>query len=155
MNYITTVRYAQTQDDGLTKTVTEQYLIHSAANFADAENLAYKQAAGAGADGIEDVTAIKRTNICDIIHPSDDRSEAEGQRWYKAKLALITLDEKTGKERKTAVNHIVLARDIADARNIIVAYMRGSVTDYEIATLDETKIVSVISASSHDGDAER
>lgn len=151
MNYITTVRMTQTQEDGLSKTITEQYLIRSAATFADAENLTYKEVAGAGEN--EDVTAIKRTTICDIITPSGDRSEAE-ERWYKAKLSLITLDEKTGKERKTAVTHLVLARDIADARNVIVAYMRGSVTDYEIATLDETKIVSVISASSHD-DCER
>lgn len=148
MNYLTTVRMTQTQEDGLSKTITEQYLIRSAATFADAENLTYKEVAGAGEN--EDVTAIKRTNICDIIRPSNDRSEADNDKWYKAKLSLITLDEKTGKERKTAVTHLVLARDIADARNVIVAYMRGSVTDYEIATLDETKIVSVISASSHD-----
>lgn len=146
MNYITTVRMTQAQEDGLSKTITEQYFIHSAATFADAEDLTYKEVAGGGEN--EDVTAIKRTNICDIIRPTDERSEE--QRWYKAKLSLITLDEKTGKERKTAVTHLVLARDIADARNVLVAYMRGSVSDYEIATLDETKIVRVISASSHD-----
>ena len=152
MNYITTVRYAQTQDDGLTKTVTEQYLIHSAATFADAENLAYNKVAGEGEN--IDVTAIKRSNISNVIKRADD-SMADNDKWYKAKLTFITINEATGKERKTTVNYLVIAQDISVARNRIVDYMRGSVTDYEIATLDETKIVSVVPASSHDGDAER
>ncbi len=140
-NYLTTVRYTQTQPDGMSKTITEQYLVCDAANFADAENLTYEKVAGDG-DNI-DVTAIKRSNISNVIKRADD-SMADDDKWYKAKLTFITINEKTGKERKTTVYYLVIAQDISVARNRIVDYMRGSVTDYEIVTLDETKIVSVL-----------
>ena len=140
-NYLTTVRYTQTQPDGMSKTITEQYFVFDAANFAEAENLTYKKVAGDG-DNI-DVTAIKRTNISNVIKRADD-SHADDDKWYKAKLTFITLNEATGKERKTIVNYLVVAQDISIARNRIVDFMRGSISDYEISTLDETKIVSVL-----------
>lgn len=140
-NYLTTVRYALTQSDGMSKVITEQYFVFDAANFADAENLTYNKVAGDGEN--IDVTAIKRSNISNVIKRADD-SMADNDKWYKAKLTFITINEATGKERKTTVNYLVIAQDISVARNRIVDYMRGSVTDYEIATLDETKIVSVI-----------
>lgn len=140
-NYLTTVRYAQTQSDGISKTVTEQYFVWDAANFADAENLTYKKVAGDG-DNI-DVTAIKRSNISEVIKRADD-PYSDDDKWYKAKLTFITLNEATGKERKVAVNYLVIAQDISIARNRIVDFMRGSISDYEISTLDETKIVSVL-----------
>ena len=140
-NYLTTVRYAQTQPDGMSKTITEQYFVFDAANFAEAENLTYKKVAGDG-DNI-DVTAIKRTNISEVIKRADD-SYSDDDKWYKAKLTFITLNEVTGKERKVTVNYLVIAQDISIARNRIVDFMRGSISDYEISTLDETKIVSVL-----------
>ena len=140
-NYLTTVRYAQTQPDGMSKTITEQYFVFDAANFAEAENLTYKHVAGDG-DSI-DVTAIKRTNISEVIKRADD-SYSDDDKWYKAKLTFITLNEATGKERKVTVNYLVIAQDISIARNRIVDFMCGSISDYEISTLDETKIVSVL-----------
>ena len=140
-NYLTTVRYAQTQPDGMSKTITEQYFVQDAANFADAENITYNKVFGDG-DNI-DVTAIKRSNIVEVIKRADD-SYSDDDKWYKAKLTFTTLNEATGKERKVAVNYLVVAQDISIARNRIVDFMRGSISDYEISTLDETKIVSVL-----------
>ena len=140
-NYLTTVRYAQTQPDGMSKTITEQYFVWDAANFADAENITYNKVFGDG-DNI-DVTAIKRSNIVEVIKRADD-SYSDDDKWYKAKLTFTTLNEATGKERKTTVNYLAVAQDISIARNRIVDFMRGSISDYEISTLDETKIVSVL-----------
>ena len=140
-NYLTTVRYAQTQPDGMSKTITEQYFVWDAANFADAENITYNKVFGDG-DNI-DVTAIKRSNIVEVIKRADD-SYSNDDKWYKAKLTFTTLNEATGKERKTTVSYLVVAQDISIARNRIVDFMRGSISDYEISTLDETKIVSVL-----------
>ncbi len=139
-NYLTTVRYAQTQPDGMSKTITEQYFVWDADNFADAENITCNKVAGDG-DNI-DVTAIKRTNITEVIKRADDSYSDD--KWYKAKLTFTTLNEVTGKERKVTVNYLVIAQDISIARNRIVDFMRGSISDYEISTLDETKIVSVL-----------
>ncbi len=40
-NYLTTVRFTQTQPDGMSKTITEQYFVWDADNFAEAENITY------------------------------------------------------------------------------------------------------------------
>lgn len=50
---------------------------------------------------------------------------------------------KSGKEKKTAVHFIVKATDINNAHALVVEHMKTSVMDYEIATLDETKIMDL------------
>ncbi|WP_337577106.1 DUF4494 family protein [Prevotellamassilia timonensis] len=84
------------------------------------------------------VPPIKRTNISEIV---EGLSTAD--KWFKAKLMYITIDEKTGKEKKQAVHFIVRASDINNAHICVVEHMKGSVMDYEIATLDETKIMDL------------
>lgn len=84
------------------------------------------------------MVTIKRTNISEIV---EELSTAD--KWFKAKLMYITIDEKTGKEKKQAVHFIVRASDINNAHICVVEHMKGSVMDYEIATLDETKIMDL------------
>lgn len=55
----------------------------------------------------------------------------------------ITLDEKTGKEKRTAVYWLVSANDIGEARKKVVDAFANTTLDYEIATLDETKYFDV------------
>jgi hypothetical protein len=85
-----------------------------------------------------DVVTIKRTNYSEIV---DGLSTAD--KWFKAKLVFITIDEKSGKEKKTATHFIVSASDINNAHICVVEHMKGSVMDFEIATLDETKIMDI------------
>lgn len=86
-----------------------------------------------------DVVTIKRTNYSEIV----DKAADSADKWFKAKLVFITIDEKSGKEKKTATHFIVRASDINNAHICVVEHMKGSVMDYEIATLDETKIMDL------------
>ena len=130
------VRYDKIADNGMTKKVTEQYLV-DACSFAEAEARIIGELSYANSSDI-DVVTIKRTNYSEIV---DGLSSAD--KWFKAKLVFITLDEKSGKEKKQAVHLIVHASGINDAHFSVVDHMAGSVMDYEIATLDETKIIDV------------
>ena len=85
-----------------------------------------------------DVVTIKRTNYSEIV---EGLSTAD--KWFKAKLNFISIDEKSGKEKKQAVHFIVRATDINNAHICVVEHMKGSMMDYEIATLDETKIMDL------------
>ena len=58
-------------------------------------------------------------------------------------MMLVTFDEKTDKKKKQAVYFIVKASDINDAHTVVVQHMKTSFVDYEIATLDETKIMDI------------
>jgi hypothetical protein len=55
----------------------------------------------------------------------------------------ITLDEKTETEKKTASLMLVQASDLHDAVKRFDEGMKGSMVDYEIHTIQETKIMDV------------
>lgn len=130
------VRYNKTADNGMTKKVAELYLV-DACSFAEAEARIIGELSYANSSDI-DVVTIKRTNYSEIV---EGLSSAD--KWFKAKLVFVTLDEKSGKEKKQAVRFIVHASGINDANFSVVDHMAGSVMDYEVATLDETKIIDL------------
>lgn len=137
MLYECGVRYERTMENGMTKKVTELYLV-DALSFAESAEGRITNEMESYISGEFDVVTIKRTNISEIV---EGLSTAD--KWFKAKLMYITIDEKTGKEKKQAVHFIVRASDINNAHICVVEHMKGSVMDYEIATLDETKIMDL------------
>lgn len=137
MLYECGVRYERTMENGMTKNVTELYLV-DACSFAEAEGRITKEMKPY-ISGDFDVVSIKRTNYSEIVANGADSAD----KWFKAKLMLVTLDEKTAKEKKQAVYFIVKASDINNAHMVVVEHMKTSVVDYEIATLDETKIMDL------------
>ncbi|MFY9516008.1 MAG: DUF4494 family protein, partial [Dysgonamonadaceae bacterium] len=66
-----------------------------------------------------------------------------GDRYYKAKLYFITLDEKSGAEKKTAVNMLVQASTLKEALDIVDTEMKKTMIDYSVAALTETAIMDV------------
>jgi hypothetical protein len=136
MLYECGIRYERTMPNGMSKKVTELYLV-DACSFAEAEGRITKEMEPY-ISGDFDVVTIKRTNYSEIV---DGLSTAD--KWFKAKLVFITVDEKSGKEKKTATHFIVRATDINNAHAVVIDRLKGSMVDFEIATLDETKIMDI------------
>lgn len=134
MLYECGVRYERTMANGITKKVTELYLV-DALSFTEAEGRITKEMKPFYS-GDFDVVTIKRTNYSEIAEND------KGDKWFRAKLLYITLDDK-GREKKTATHFIVRATDINNAHTVVVQHMKTSFVDYEIATLDETKIMDL------------
>lgn len=65
-------------------------------------------------------------------------------KWYRYDLRKITIDERTGKERKQPYAMLINANNTDDARIIYNKVMSKRVVDYEIKKIAETKIVEVI-----------
>ena len=131
------IRYERTMPNGMSKKVTELYLV-DACSFAEAEGRITKEMEPY-ISGDFDVVTIKRTNYSEIVENCADSAD----KWFKAKLMLVTFDEKTDKEKKQAVYFIVKASDTHEAHTVVVQHMKASFVDYEIATLDETKIMDI------------
>ena len=68
---------------------------------------------------------------------------AADDRWYKARLSFITIDEKTEKEKRTSVTYLVQASTFNGAVKNIEEVMSGTMIDYVIANIMETKIMDV------------
>ena len=64
-------------------------------------------------------------------------------KWYKTKLAFITIDEKTDKEKKTSVFYLVNAGNINSAIKNIDEVMGGTMIDYQTINVSETSIMDV------------
>lgn len=63
--------------------------------------------------------------------------------YYKAKLAFITLDERSGNEKRQNVIYLVHAENFNQAVNNVAEVMGGTMIDYEIVSIAETQIMDV------------
>ena len=68
---------------------------------------------------------------------------ANDDKWYKAKLTFITVDEKTAKEKRTNTNYLVQAGSFNAAVKNVEQVMGTTMIDYVIANMAETKIMDV------------
>ena len=131
------IQYEKTIENGMTKKVTEPYLV-DALSFTEAEARIIEEMTPF-ITGEFSVTDIKRANYTELFS-SDD---ATADRWFKAKLQFITLDEKTGKEKKTSSMVLVQAPDLRIALKNLDEGMKGTMADYVIASLQETPLMDV------------
>ena len=129
------VKYEKTLDEGKISKVSELYLF-DALNFADAENRANEELIPF-ISGEFIASSIRRARINEMFFNEN------GSKWYRAKVNFISLDEEKGIEKKTATTMMVQASDIKDALEVLVAGMKGTMADYEVAGINETMILDV------------
>ena len=131
------IRYEKLTENGITKKVTEPYLV-DALSFTEAESRIIEEITPF-ISGEFTVADIKRANYSEIF-PSD--AEAD-DKWFKCKLYFITLDEKSGVEKKSATNILVQASDLREAVKNLDEGMKGTMADYVIASVAETAIMDM------------
>lgn len=83
---------------------------------------------------------MKKSNIAEIFR--DD----SGDKWYKVKVAFITIDEKTAAEKRKASYILVQASDFKSAYDNFIDGMKGTMADFEIVAITETAIMDVYAA---------
>lgn len=131
------IRYEKTMENGMNKKVTEPYLV-DALSFTEAESRIIEEMKPF-ISGEFEVAGVAKANYNELF-PSEEES---ADRWYKCKLWFITLDEKSGAEKKTATNVLVQAADLRDAVKKLDEGMKGTMADYVIASVQETAIMDV------------
>ncbi len=131
------IRYEKTLENGLNKKVTEPYLV-DALSFTEAEKRIIEEMTPF-ISGEFTVSDIKRANYSELFASDEEAAD----RWFKCKLYFITLDEKSGAEKKTATQILVQAADLRDAVKKLDEGMKGTMADYSIASVSETLIMDV------------
>ena len=125
--FLCKIRYEKVMENGMQKKVTEPYLV-DALSFTEAE-----------ARIIEEVTPF----ISGEFTVSDISRAHYSDKWFAGRLAFITLDEKSSKEKRTYTNVLIQAADIHDAMKKLDEGMKGTMADYSSILLKETAIVDV------------
>lgn len=134
----TTVKYEKVMEDGQNKQVKEKYLI-KAVSYSDAEYRLTNEMIQYVSDEFE-VADIKKTRYFEIFR-SDSTND---NKFYSCQLEFITLDEKSGKEKKTKHTVLVEAESLSDALKRLNEGMKGTMADYNAVCVKETNIVDVI-----------
>lgn len=131
------IRYDKTMEDGAQKPVTEQYVV-DALSFTEAENKITEEM-NSYISGDYSVKTIKKATYHEIFFSDGDKAD----KWFKAKLQFITLDEKTQKEKLSNVVYLVQATSLNAACKAIDEIMCGTMIDYESMSVQETKVLDV------------
>lgn len=144
----THVKYEKTLETGIQKKVDETYLV-DAMSFTEAENRTIEEMTPF-ISGEFEVSAAKKARISELF------CDAAGDKWYRCKVCFITLDEKSGMEKRSYSNMLVQAQDFQTAVSNLETGMKGTMSDWEIFSITETKIMDVfgVKSSSEEADAE-
>src|SRR5574344_858676 len=131
------IRYEKTQEDGSMKKVTESYAL-DALSFTEAEERIMDEMSSY-ISGEFEVSDIKKTPYKEIFFSEEDSAD----KWYKAKLSFITIDEKTDKEKRSNVMYLVNAGSLNAAVKNIDEVMGSTMIDYVISSVNETTLMDV------------
>jgi len=129
------VTYDKTLENGMQKKVTESYLL-DALSWTEAEARTIEELKPY-ISGEFNIADIKRYKLSELFFSED------GDRYFKAKIQFITLDEKSGAEKKISAYMLAQANDIDQAQEVIKKGVKGTMADYVIAEVKETKIMDV------------
>ena len=135
----TKVKYEKTQENGMQKKFIETYLV-DALSFSECEDRIIDEMK-VYISGEFEVNAIQKAKYNELVESVDTSAD----KWYKCKLQFITIDEKTEKEKKSAVHYLVQGSSLEDAKNNMVEFMFMSTSsiDYEFVEIKETPIMDV------------
>ena len=133
----TKIRYDKTQEDGRQKPVTEQYVV-DALSFSEAEASILEEMKVYISDDYK-ITDIRPAAYHEVFFSDMDRDD----KWYKAKLQFLTIDEKTEKEKRTTVTYLVQAASLNGAVKNIEDVMGSTAIDYDLVSINETQIMDV------------
>ena len=129
------VKYRKTHETGEQKMTTDTYLL-DAISYTEAEaRIIEEMKAYTNEEMI--ITNIKMANFSEV-HPFEN-----SDRWFKSKVSLISIDEESGKERKSNIYLLVQANDIKEAFDNTTSAMANTMGDYSIPAISESPILDV------------
>ena len=124
-------------ENGMIQKVTESYLV-DALSFTEAEARIIEEVTPF-ITGEFTVSDIKRANYSELFVSDEEAAD----RWFKCRVFIITLDEKSGAEKNASSFVMVQGADLRDAVRKLHEGMKDTMADYQIGAVTETAIVDV------------
>lgn len=131
------IRYEKVTEEGKVKKINELYLVNAlSATECEARLIEEMTPFITGEFAVK---SVKESNYSELFLSEEDAAD----RYFKCKLIFITLDEKSGAEKKTSTQVLVQAADLRDAVKKLDEGMKGTMADYQIGSVAETAIMDV------------
>lgn len=131
------IRYEKVMEDGTPKKVNEVYVI-DALSFSEAEERIMKEMSSYVSGEIE-LVDVKIAPYKEVFFADSNLSD----KWFKMKVVYITIDERTQREKHMPVMVLVNAGNINSAIKNTDEVMSGTMIDYVVTAVQETKIFDV------------
>ena len=135
--YEVKIQYQEMQEEGKEKKVTEQYVVE-ALSFTEAESRITEEMTPY-IDGDFDVVSEKIAPYNEIFL-SDNHTD---DKWFVSKVAFITIDEKTEKEKKQTFRYLVQAETSEKAMDYTKEMFSHGMSDYRIDAVQDTPTLDV------------
>lgn len=133
--FISIVRYDKMMENGQVKTVNEQFLVDAlTCTEAEARTTEYITPF---ITGDFTIPSVKRSRVSEIFN-------GNGDYWWLVKVAFVTIDEKSGQEKKFTSQILVQADDFGDACEKFTQEMKETLADWEIQSIALSKIIDFI-----------
>ena len=136
--YEVKIQYQKTLEDGKEKKVTEQYVVE-ALSFTEAESRITEEMTPF-IDGDFDVVSEKIAPYNEILLSDNYYSD---DKWFVSKVAFITIDEKTEKEKKQTFRYLVQAATSELALDYTKEMFSHGMSDYSIEAVQDTPTLDV------------
>lgn len=130
--FIATCKYEKMQENGTVKRVSEKYLC-DALSIVEADAVVTENLKPY-ISGDFFTSKVENSPIAEIV------GDKEADKFYLAKVAFITIDERSGKEKRSISQILVGAPDFTNAVENFNEGMKGTMADFEIVSLAETPI---------------
>ena len=145
------IRYEKVMEDGLQKKVAEVYTV-DAMSYSEAEKRITEEMSSY-ISGEFEVDKITKAAYKEVFFDEPGDGDAPADRWYRAKLDFITIDEKTEKEKRSRVTYLVQASNLKSALKGIEEVMSGTMIDYDADALTGTNLMDVFEYAKQESDA--
>lgn len=132
-----TIAYDAISESGADVVKKEVYLV-DAVSFGDAEERVYNERKDF-ITGDSLVAKVKRVKYEEIIQYVEEVKD----KYYKARIELISFDETSGEEKRKRYNILVNASDFYDAVERLKDGMKVWLSDIEVISMQETPILEV------------
>ena len=140
MNYFEVkVKRMKADAQGVFKEVNELYLA-DAVSVADAQYKVEQMILAYDSVALMSVTVAREVKYKELFLAGD----MDDDRYFKAAVGIITLDEKTGREKKARQNMLVRAGNLCEACARLEAGMKDSMMDYDVVSIADAKYVEIV-----------
>lgn len=136
--FIVTCKFDKMQENGAVKRVSEKYLC-DALSVVEADAVVTENLKPY-ISGDFFTSKVENSPIAEVM------GDKECGRFWLCKVAFITIDERSSAEKRTISQMLVGASDFTNAIENFNAGMKGTMADFEVVSLSETKIIEFYSA---------
>ena len=130
--FIATCKYEKMQENGAVKRVSEKYLC-DALSIVEADAVVTENLKPY-ISGDFFTSKVENSPIAEVL------GDKECGRFWLCKVAFITIDERSGKEKKTVSQWLVGGTDFNDAYEMVLREINKCMADFEVVSLAETPI---------------